>query len=120
MKTFKNIMLCALATFVGSPVAAFLMNFIIDILIWLEALASHITVSVDFFGLGRGDYTDIGWAVITAAITKFFIPFVGAVNIVNFGEGSKYTWPPAVSFFLFSMLFAIYNVFYYMNLVGSN
>lgn len=119
MKTFKNIMLCALATFVGSPVASFLMNLFIDMLIWLEALASHITASIGF-GRGQGTYSDIGWLVIVAAIAKFFIPFVGAVNIVNFGEGSKYTWPPAVSFFLFSMLFAIYNVFYYMNLVGSN
>jgi len=119
MKTFKNIMLCALATIVGSPLASLLINLVIDMLIWLETVASYITASISF-GPVQGHYSDVGWLVIVAGIVKFFVPFVGAVNIVNFGEGSKYTWPPAVSFFLFSMYFAIHNVYYYMNVFSNN
>ena len=116
MKTFKHIMLCALATIVGSPAAAFLIYFIIDMFIWLEALAIHITSNLSFFGSLQRTYTDIGWIVIATAIAKFLIPFYGAAEIVKFGKGNKFTWPPAVSFFLFSMICAIHNVYWYMKL----
>ncbi len=116
MKTFKNIALCALATIIASPIAAFLINFIIDVLVWIEYIASTITLSI----VGDRYQNDIGWMIVSAGIVKFFVPFVGAFNIVDFGGGSKYTWPPAVSFFLFAMYIAVHNVYFYMNMVNSN
>ena len=114
MKTFKNIVLCVLATVIASPAAAFLINLIIDLFVWLEYFASSITFVVDRVNNG------VGWVVISAAIAKFLVPFYGASTIVKFGDGSKYTWPPAVSFFLFAAFFAAHNVYFLMTVVSSN
>jgi hypothetical protein len=115
MKTFMNIVLCVLATIIASPAAAVLINLIIDMSVWLSYFASSIT----FVVVDRVN-NDIGWAVISASIAKFFVPFYGASTIVELGNGSKYTWPPAVSFFLSAVLLATYNVYFLMTMVSSN
>jgi hypothetical protein len=120
MKTFRNIVLCALATIIVSPVAAFLINFVIDFFIWIEFWVEHFMRPITTSIVGHNSQSDIGWTIISASIAKFAIPFVGASNIVDFGGRSKYTWPPAVSFFLFSMYCAVHNVYFYMNMVSSN
>ena len=115
MTTLKNTLLCVLATIIASPVTAFLTNLAIDALIWLTYFAESIT-SV----LVHRSHNDIGWVIISTSITRFAVPFVGASKIVEVGNGSKYTWPPAVSFFLFSMFFAVNNVYFLMNTVSNN
>lgn len=115
MKTFMNIVLCVLATIIASPAAAVLTNLIIDMTVWLSYFASSIT-SVVVHRVNN----DVGWAVISAAGAKFFVPFYGASTIAELGNDSKYTWPPAVSFFLSAMLLATYNVYFLMTMVSSN
>jgi len=116
MNTLKNIALCVLITIIASPVAAILINFIIDLSIWLEYFIS----SISFIFVGNKAYSDIGWLIISAAIIKFLVPFYGAYTILEFGDGSKYTWPPAISFFLIAMFLAVQNVYFYMNIISSN
>lgn len=115
MKTFCNIAMCALATIIASPVAAFLINLIIDLAVWLEYFAS----SISFISVIQKPYNDIGWVIISAVITKFLVPFAGAYQVLEFGGGTKYTWPPAVSFFLFSMFCAVHNAYFYIHVFSG-
>ena len=115
MTTLKNTLLCVLATIIAAPIGAFLTNLAIDALVWLAYFAESITSAL-FYSYSN----NIGWIIISASISRVAVPFVGASKIVEVGNGSKYTWPPAVSFFLFSMFFAVHNVYFLMNVVSNN
>lgn len=115
MTTLKNAVLCVLATIIASPAAAFVINFAIDALVWLDYFAGSIGSMII-----QKSPNDIGWVIISASIAKFSVPFVGTAKIVEIGNGSKYTWPPAVSFFLFAAFLAIHNVYFLMTVASSS
>lgn len=94
-----------------SPLASFLLGFIIDLISYIEIIFARFDSQILINPPGYSP----GWIIFGSIIAKTVLPFIIAYNVLNIFKYNVYTWFPILTFILTSLCFVFYHVLLFLD-----